>query len=314
MIYGTVGWLATHLHGELAGGHEHEHPGGGHAAGAVQEALEHGQHEGGGLAGARLGATAHVAARHGQRDHCRLDGRGGGVPERRARLEQRAGEVQLPEGLGGEGHLHAVLLQHDVLQGACGGGLWELPVVLLVRGVVVTLVHLLLLPPRLLPAPPHLAIGLLLLRLLLGLLLGLLVSIFVVLLGLLIILFVFVFDVLTLPLLLLLLLLLLVVVVAGLVGGAAFGVLVVILALAYVHLCTTPRVCFLGFCPSYVRTLPRSPSTLLTQSSRTFFFSGCGFAAVCLPLCLPFNCTHTCTPPTAHPTVVLPPFSHTPQA
>ena len=95
--------LAADLDGQLAGGDQDE--GGELVLGGEQ--AEGGQAEGGRLAGAGLGLAEHVLAAHGDRDECRLDL--GGVLEAGGlnALEDRLGEAEVGEGLGGVERLAA---------------------------------------------------------------------------------------------------------------------------------------------------------------------------------------------------------------
>ena len=84
-----------HLHGELAGGHEDE--GDGLGGGAGHDALEDGQGEGRGLAGAGGGLAEQVPARDERRDGLGLDRRGLLVAERGERAEQLGAQAQVGE-------------------------------------------------------------------------------------------------------------------------------------------------------------------------------------------------------------------------
>ena len=66
------------LERELAGRGQDQRPDGARAAGGPRgvEQLQHGQHEGSRLAGARLGAGEHVATGEDERDRLGLDGGG----------------------------------------------------------------------------------------------------------------------------------------------------------------------------------------------------------------------------------------------
>ncbi len=82
------------LHGELAGGYEHEHGGAGGLGRFLREPLQERQGEGGGLAGAGGGLAQEVAALEQRRDGLALDGRGFLVAERGEGLDEGGGEAE----------------------------------------------------------------------------------------------------------------------------------------------------------------------------------------------------------------------------
>ena len=87
----------AHLVGQFAGGLEDEGARHAGAGAALFQKGEHGQHEGGGLAGARLGEAHHVAALEGGGDGLGLDGRGRGVTRGGDRFEGSGAQPELGE-------------------------------------------------------------------------------------------------------------------------------------------------------------------------------------------------------------------------
>ncbi len=98
---GAVGPDALlHLERQLPGRDDDEHADRRPAVarrGGHPQALEDGKHEGGGLAGPRLGAREHVAPGEHERDGGGLDGRGLGVALVRDRAEKLGREPELIE-------------------------------------------------------------------------------------------------------------------------------------------------------------------------------------------------------------------------
>ena len=80
-----------HLQGELAGGGQHQRL---DVRGVRVDALQHGQREGGGLAGAGLGQADDVAARQQRGDGLGLDRGGGLVPQPRQRRHDLVGQAR----------------------------------------------------------------------------------------------------------------------------------------------------------------------------------------------------------------------------
>ena len=86
------------LDGELAGRREHQCTRGGNALGAIEQALEDREHEGGGFAGAGDGAAEDVAAGQSKGDDGGLDRGGVVVAEAAAGAKERSREVEVKKG------------------------------------------------------------------------------------------------------------------------------------------------------------------------------------------------------------------------
>ena len=85
------------LHGELAGGHQHEHRGAGGLGGFLRELLQEGKGEGGGLAGAGRGLSQEIASLEERRDGLTLDGSGFLVAQGGEGFDEDGGEAELRE-------------------------------------------------------------------------------------------------------------------------------------------------------------------------------------------------------------------------
>ena len=85
----------AHLVGQFAGGLEDEGARHAGAGAALFQKRQHGQHEGGGLAGARLCEAHHVAALQGRGDGFGLDRRRGGVTRGGDRFEGSGAQSEL---------------------------------------------------------------------------------------------------------------------------------------------------------------------------------------------------------------------------
>ena len=95
------------LPGQLARRRQHQHAGAAarRRPGVVEQPVQDGQREGGGLAGAGLGDALDVAAGHHQRDRLHLDRGGSRVALGGERLEEGRGQAELFEAVHGKSFL-----------------------------------------------------------------------------------------------------------------------------------------------------------------------------------------------------------------